>query len=131
MMRWSMPLQDSSGGDMTITDQEQLEERMSRPTDADIAAIRTLEGDVLILGVGGKMGPTLAQLIRRSADAADKKIRVMGVARFSDKAMPEALRAHGVEPIRLRSAGAGTTGKAARRGERNLYGCAEVWHYRL
>ena len=45
------------------------------------------------------MGPTLAQLIRRSADAADKKIRVMGAARFSDKAMPEALRAHGVEPI--------------------------------
>ena len=39
-----MPLQDSSWGDMTITDQEQLEERMSHPTDADIAAIRTLEG---------------------------------------------------------------------------------------
>jgi nucleoside-diphosphate-sugar epimerase len=84
---------------MTIKDQEQLEERLSRPTEADIAAMRAMEGDVLILGIGGKMGPTLAQLIRRSADAADKKIRVMGVARFSDKAMPEALRAHGVEPI--------------------------------
>jgi nucleoside-diphosphate-sugar epimerase len=94
-----MPLQDLSWGDMKINDQEQLEERMSRPTDADIAAMCTMEGDVLILGVGGKMGPTLAQLIRRSADAAKKNMRVMGVARFSDKSMPEALLAHGVEPI--------------------------------
>jgi nucleoside-diphosphate-sugar epimerase len=94
-----MPLQDSSWGDMKITNQEQLEERMSRPTDADIAAMRTLEGDVLILGVGGKMGPTLAQLIQRSADAAKKNIRVMGVARFTDNSMPDALRARGVEPI--------------------------------
>ena len=84
---------------MKITTVEQLEERMSRPSEADIAAMREMEGDVLLLGVGGKMGPTLAQLIRRSADAAGKKTRVMGVARFSDKAMPDALRAHGIEPI--------------------------------
>jgi nucleoside-diphosphate-sugar epimerase len=84
---------------MKIKTQEQLEEWMSRPTEADIAAMRAMEGDVLILGVGGKMGPTLAQLIRRSADAAGKKIRVMGVARFSDKALPDALRAQGIEPI--------------------------------
>ncbi|HET6168522.1 MAG TPA: NAD-dependent epimerase/dehydratase family protein, partial [Terracidiphilus sp.] len=72
---------------------------MSCPTAADVDAMRTLEGDVLILGVGGKMGPTLAQLIRRSADAAGKKIKILGVARFTDKNMPDALRAHGVEPI--------------------------------
>jgi nucleoside-diphosphate-sugar epimerase len=98
-MQWSMPSQDSSWGDMKIKTQEQLEERMSRPSEADIAAMRKLEGDVLILGVGGKMGPTLAQLIRRSADAAGKKIRVMGVARFSDKTIPDALRTHGIQPI--------------------------------
>ncbi|MHB1699362.1 MAG: NAD-dependent epimerase/dehydratase family protein [Acidobacteriaceae bacterium] len=84
---------------MKIESEEQLEERMSRPTEADIAAMRTLEGDVLLLGVGGKMGPSLAQLIRRSADAAGKKTRVIGVARFSDKQMPGALRKHGIEPI--------------------------------
>jgi nucleoside-diphosphate-sugar epimerase len=84
---------------MEIKTQEQLEERMSRPSEADISAMREMEGDVLILGVGGKMGPTLAQLIRRSADAAGKKVRVMGVARFSDKTMPDALREHGIEPI--------------------------------
>lgn len=84
---------------MKIKTTEQLEERMSRPTEADIAAMQNIEGDILILGVGGKMGPTLAQLIRRSADAAGKKIRVMGAARFSDKALPDTLRSQGIEPI--------------------------------
>src|ERR1017187_10916 len=99
MTRWSMPLPDSSWGEMKIQNREQLEDRMSRPSEADIAAMHEIEGDVLILGVGGKMGPTLARLIRRSADAAGKKIRVIGVARFSDKAMPNSLRSHGIESI--------------------------------
>jgi nucleoside-diphosphate-sugar epimerase len=84
---------------MKMKTTEQLEERMSRPTEADIVAMRDIEGDILILGVGGKMGPTLAQLIRRSADAAGKKIRVMGVARFSDRGLPDTLRSQGIEPI--------------------------------
>src|ERR1019366_3769410 len=75
------------------------EERMARPTEADVEAMRRIGGDVLLLGVGGKMGPTLAQLIRRAADAAGNKVRVIGVARFSDKSLPDTLRAHGVEPI--------------------------------
>ncbi|MEO6982234.1 MAG: hypothetical protein ABI072_03870 [Edaphobacter sp.] len=58
---------------MKIEDQQQLEERMSRPTEADVAAMRTMEGDVLILGVGGKMGSKLAQPIRRSADAPERR----------------------------------------------------------
>lgn len=94
-MQWSTLLQDSNWGDMKIKTQEQLEERMARPSEADVAAMCAMEGDILILGVGGKMGPTLAQLIRRAADASGKKIRVMGVARFSDKTLPDALRAHG------------------------------------
>lgn len=84
---------------MKIASEQQLEERMSRPTAADVEAMGALEGDVLILGVGGKMGPTLAQLVRRSAEAAGKKTKVLGVARFTDKTMPDALRAHGIEPI--------------------------------
>jgi len=94
-----MPLRDLSWGDMKIETVQQLEERMSRPSEADIKAMSEINGDVIILGVGGKMGPTLAQLIRRSADAAGKTIRVIGVARFSDKSMPDALRAQGIEPI--------------------------------
>ena len=64
-MQWSSPLLDSSWGDMRIENVQQLEERLSRPTGADVAAMRELQGDVLILGVGGKMGPTLAQLLPR------------------------------------------------------------------
>jgi nucleoside-diphosphate-sugar epimerase len=84
---------------MKIETVQQLEEMMSRPSQADIAAMCDIDGDVIILGVGGKMGPTLAQLIRRSADAAGKRVRVIGVARFTDKAVPDALRTHGIEPI--------------------------------
>jgi len=84
---------------MKIENEAQLEERMSRPTAADVEAMRALDGDVLILGVGGKMGPTLAQLVRRSADAAGKKAKVIGVARFTDKQMPDALREHGIDPV--------------------------------
>ena len=84
---------------MKIANEQQLEERMSQPTAADIDAMSALAGDVVILGVGGKMGPTFAQLVRRSAEAAGKKTKVFGVARFTDKSMPDALRAHGIDPI--------------------------------
>jgi dTDP-4-dehydrorhamnose reductase len=44
-----------------------LEESLSRPTDTDIAALQNLSGDILILGAGGKMGPSLARLCCRAA----------------------------------------------------------------
>lgn len=68
---------------------EQLIERMTSPSAAVRDAVAQYEGDVIILGVGGKMGPTLAELLVR-AGATDKGRRVLGVARFSD---PQA-RAH-------------------------------------
>ena len=52
----------------TIQNEAELEEHLSRPRDADAAALSSLEGDLLILGAGGKMGPSLAKLARRSAD---------------------------------------------------------------
>ncbi len=52
-------------------------------------------GDIMILGVAGKMGPTLARLAKRAVP--DR--RVIGVARFSDKSVPGQLQAHGVETI--------------------------------
>ena len=52
---------------------EQLEERLSRPTEGALATLRALDGDVLVLGAGGKMGPTLARMVRRGVDALDRK----------------------------------------------------------
>jgi nucleoside-diphosphate-sugar epimerase len=74
---------------------EALEDFMTRPSDALIADLARTPGDIIVLGVGGKMGPTLARLAKRAAPAK----RVMGVARFSEPGVREALVAAGVEPI--------------------------------
>ncbi len=59
----------------------------------------TLEGDLLILGAGGKMGPSLAHLARRAADQAGVKKRVIAVARFTNGKLPSEFAAHGIETI--------------------------------
>lgn len=58
-----------------------LEDELSRPTDADCACLERLDGNILILGASGKMGPSLARLCRRAADAAGKPRRVIAVSR--------------------------------------------------
>jgi nucleoside-diphosphate-sugar epimerase len=60
---------------------EDLEDALSRPSDSDIETMRRLEGDILILGASGKMGPSLARLCRRAADAAGRRCRIIAVAR--------------------------------------------------
>jgi nucleoside-diphosphate-sugar epimerase len=76
-----------------------LEEHLSRPTAADAAAISALHGDLLILGVGGKMGPSLARLARRAVDLAGTRHRIIAVARFSNAGLPADLVAQGIETI--------------------------------
>ena len=78
---------------------DELEERLSRPTEGALATLRTLDGDVLVLGAGGKMGPTLARMVRRGVDALAQKRRVLAVSRFSSPAVAAELRGHGVETI--------------------------------
>jgi len=74
---------------------EHLEEVMTTPSPALTAALAGVPGDVAVLGVGGKMGPTLARLARR---AAPQK-RVVGVARFSEPGLRAALERNGIECI--------------------------------
>jgi nucleoside-diphosphate-sugar epimerase len=76
-----------------------LEEALSRPDAGDVALLRRLEGDVAVLGAGGKMGPSLARRIRRAAEEAGARTRVIAVSRFSDPALAQALRADGIECI--------------------------------
>src|SRR5262245_31949306 len=82
-----------------IEDGEHLEERLSEPTEPAVAALARLDGDLLILGVGGKMGPTLARMARRAFDRAGKRSRVIGVSRFSQPGLAERLQGWGVETI--------------------------------
>ncbi len=74
---------------------EHLEEVMTTPSAALIADLARVPGDILVLGVGGKMGPTLARMARRAAPGT----RVIGVARFSEPGLRENLEAHGIECI--------------------------------
>lgn len=61
----------------------QLEDVLSRPSAADVDAVRSLRGPILILGAAGKMGPSLAHRLRRALDAAGNQAEVVAVSRFS------------------------------------------------
>lgn len=83
-----------------ILDESHLDDLLSEPTAPLVDLMTRLRGDILVLGVAGKMGPTLARMARRAADQAGPARRVIGVSRFTDAAQEAALQAHGVETIR-------------------------------
>lgn len=83
-----------------IATEEQLDTLLSEPTAEVIATLDRLPGDILLLGVAGKMGPTLARMARRAADACGSSSRrIIGVSRFSTPGSREQLEAHRVETI--------------------------------
>lgn len=83
----------------TIVDVEQLEDLLSRPTPLAVEAMRQVEGDLLLLGVAGKLGPTLARMAVRASEAAGVSRRIVGVSRFSDPEARRQLEQQGVETI--------------------------------
>ena len=84
---------------MNIQTESELEEFLSRPDDKTAEAMVSLEGDLLILGAGGKMGPSLARLARRSCEQACISKRIVAVARFTNSNLPADLGAAGIETI--------------------------------
>jgi nucleoside-diphosphate-sugar epimerase len=78
-----------------FADAQALEDFMTAPTPALERDLAALEGDLMVLGVGGKMGPTLARMAKRAAPGK----RVVGVARFSEKGLREKLESQGIECI--------------------------------
>lgn len=78
-----------------IADVEALEELMTRPSEALVAELAGIDGDIMVLGAGGKMGPTLCRLAKRAAP--DR--RVIAVARFSDPIVRGRLQEAEVETI--------------------------------
>jgi uncharacterized protein YbjT (DUF2867 family) len=83
----------------TIDDVEKLEELLTRPTPAAVDALSRVDGDVLVLGVAGKMGPTVARMAKRASDGAGVRRRVIGVSRFSSAEGRRRLESQGVETI--------------------------------
>lgn len=90
-----MPRENAS-----IRDVAELEELLSEPSEAVTRALSRLHGDILVLGVGGKMGPTLAAMAKRASEAAGTKRRVIGVSRFSLPKLESRLQAWGIETFR-------------------------------
>jgi len=78
-----------------FADAEALDDFLARPSRALAEDLAAVEGDIMVLGVGGKMGPSLARLARNAAPGR----RVIGVARFSEPGLREGLERHGVETI--------------------------------
>jgi nucleoside-diphosphate-sugar epimerase len=84
----------------SIQNVEELEQLLSEPTWGAIQAMGALDGDIAVLGVGGKMGPTLARMAKRASEMAGVKRRVIGVARFSSPTLERRLQTWGVETVR-------------------------------
>lgn len=83
-----------------IENTDHLDTLLSEPTPHAIETLAKLDGDLILLGVAGKMGPTLARMARRASEHAGKRRRILGVARFSDDRFEGLLQAAGVETLR-------------------------------
>jgi len=80
---------------------EQLEDLLSEPTAGLVETLAGVDGDIVVLGVAGKMGPTLARMAKRAAQLAGVNRRVVGVSRFSSSSpLENQLQAWGVETVR-------------------------------
>lgn len=77
----------------------ELEELLSRPTRGVVGALAGLSGDLVLLGGGGKVGPTLARMARRALDETGNPHKVISVSRWSDAAAADRLRAEGIELV--------------------------------
>ena len=78
-----------------IEDVAALQDLMTRPSAALVADLERIEGDIMVLGAGGKMGPTLCRLAKRAAPGK----RIFAVARFSEPGLRDVLAGHGIETI--------------------------------
>lgn len=82
-----------------IGDIATLERLLSEPTPAVVQVLREFPGDIVVLGAGGKMGPSLVRMLRRAVDQAEHRRRIYAVSRFSQSALVESLRRDGIEVI--------------------------------
>jgi len=100
-----MPPIPANPGQTTLTLPEaietetELDEVLTRPAPALVQFVRTISSPLVILGAGGKMGPTLAIMARRAAEAAGHRLDIVAVSRFSENRARECLEQHGIRTI--------------------------------
>src|SRR5262245_15957607 len=82
-----------------IASEAELDDLLALPSEDDVAAVARLEPDIMILGAGGKMGPSLARRVQRAAARAGHGSRVLAVSRFSSREARSVLEADGVPTL--------------------------------
>ncbi|MBO5722479.1 MAG: NAD-dependent epimerase/dehydratase family protein, partial [Lentisphaeria bacterium] len=82
-----------------FANETELEDFLARPSEALVEMMKRLEGDIMILGIAGKMGVTMGKLAVNAIRAAKVAKRVIGVARFSDESARQKLEDCGVETV--------------------------------
>ncbi len=83
-----------------ISDESQLEELLSRPSREAVELFSTIDGDILILGIAGKIGPGLARMIQRACKEAGVEKKIIGVSQFRDPEARRQIEEAGIETIR-------------------------------
>ena len=81
--------------DISAIDENELEDILSEPAEATKKIVAGLSGDIVVLGAGGKMGPTLAMMLKKASGSK----RIYAVSRFSDKAVRSRIEQAQVETI--------------------------------
>ncbi|RIH63642.1 NAD(P)-dependent oxidoreductase [Mariniphaga sediminis] len=83
-----------------IVSDNELEELLSNPSKETIELFKRLEGDIIFLGIAGKIGPSLAHMAKRACNEAGVTKRIIGVSRFRDEAERALIESWGIETIR-------------------------------
>lgn len=84
---------------LDVSSREELTEALSRPYEEDVAMAARLDGDVIVLGAGGKMGPTLVRRIKLALKEAGNDRRIYAASRFSDPLSRQEIEQSGAETI--------------------------------
>jgi nucleoside-diphosphate-sugar epimerase len=82
-----------------MENEKQLEELLSRPEKETSELFKKRDGDIMFLGIAGKIGPSLAHMAKRACDEAGVKKRIIGVSRFHNTAEREQIESFGIETI--------------------------------
>ena len=104
---------------------QELLERITRPSPRLIDDIAKISGDIIIVGAGGKVGPSLAVTARRACEAAGLTKRILAVSKLDDPAAAETMRHWGVQVV-SRSAGFAAAGRPAGNGQHSLSGGTKI-----
>ncbi len=82
-----------------IKNEAELEELLSRPSAETVELFKKLDGDILFMGIAGKIGPSLAHMAKRACLEAGIKKRIIGVSRFSNPAEKDLIESWGIDTI--------------------------------